>query len=210
MAQDLIAQGGYLAIALLMLLENVFPPIPSELIMPLAGFAAAQGELSLAGVIAAGSAGSLAGATFWFLVGHWLGTEGLKRWSARHGRWLTLTPGDVDAADRWFDRHGVWAVLVGRLIPTVRTLISVPAGMSGMSWGPFLLFSGIGTLAWTSFLALAGFTLGARHEAVAHWLDPVSLAVIAAIAAIYLYRVATFPRRVRAQEARATVGRERP
>lgn len=199
MAQDLIAQGGYLAIALLMLLENVFPPIPSELIMPLAGFAAARGELSLLGVIAAGSLGSLAGATLWFLVGMKLGSEGLKRWSRRHGRWLTLTPDDVDAADRWFDRHGAWAVLVGRLIPTVRTFISVPAGMSGMRWAPFLLFSAVGTVAWTSLLAVAGSYLGARHEAVAAWLDPISLAVIVVIGAIYLYRVVTFPRRVRAR-----------
>jgi membrane protein DedA with SNARE-associated domain len=198
MAETLIAQGGYVAIALLMLLENVFPPIPSELIMPLAGFAAARGELSLAGVIAAGSAGSLAGATLWFLVGRWLGTEGLKRWSRRHGRWLTLTPEDVDAADRWFDRHGVWAVLFGRLVPTVRTFISVPAGLSGMAWAPFLAFSAVGTVAWTAFLALAGHALGSRHEAVARWLDPVSLAVVAVVGAIYLYRVVTFPRRVRA------------
>lgn len=199
MTQDLIAQGGYIAIALLMLLENVFPPIPSELIMPLAGFAAAQGDLSLAGVIAAGSVGSLAGATLWFVIGMKLGTEGLKRWSRRHGRWLTLTPDDVDAGDRWFDRYGIWAVLVGRLIPTVRTFISVPAGMAGMGWGPFLLFSAVGTVAWTSLLALAGWYLGEQHEAVARWIDPISLAVIVVIGATYLYRVITFPRRVRAR-----------
>ncbi len=136
-----LEQGGYVVVALLMFLENVFPPIPSELIMPLAGFNAAQGEQNIVLVIVAGSIGSLAGALLWYYIGLWIGLERLKRFSRRHGRWLTLTPDEIDQADAWFDAYGGWAVLVGRLIPTVRTFISVPAGMSGMRLGKFLIFT---------------------------------------------------------------------
>ncbi len=185
-------QGGYFAIAALMFLENVFPPIPSEVIMLGAGLAASRGELSLTGVIAAGSLGSLAGAYFWYAIGRWIGTEGLKNWSRRHGRWITLTPREVEQADRWFDRYGPFAVLFGRLIPTVRTLISVPAGVSEMPAGRFLLFSAIGTVAWTAFLALLGDWLSGRPEAVEAWVDPVSFTVIAIAVIVYIYRFVTF------------------
>src|SRR3546814_4878679 len=113
-----------------MLAENVFPPIPSEVILPLAGYTAAQGRGSLWVVAIAGTLGSAAGAVLWYYVGRWIGIERLKRFASRHGRWLTLTPGEVNHVDRWFDRYGRWAVLFGRMVPGVRTLISVPAGRS--------------------------------------------------------------------------------
>lgn len=114
-----------------MFLENVFPPIPSEVIMPAAGFAAGQGRLSLIGVIVAGTVGSVAGALFWYYVGKWIGADRLRRWAGRHGRWLTLAPKDIDRVDRWFDQHSGKAVFLGRLVPALRTLISVPAGVFG-------------------------------------------------------------------------------
>lgn len=187
-----MAEGGYVAIGFLMFLENVFPPIPSEVIMPLAGMAAAKGDLSLWGVIVAGSVGSLAGAYLWYLVGRWIGTEGLRRWSRRHGRWLTLTPKDVDKADRWFERYGPFAVLFGRLIPTVRTLISVPAGMSEMPKRRFLLFSGIGTVAWTALLATLGSWLATKPGSIQAWIDPVSFTVLGIALVIYVWRFVTF------------------
>src|SRR3546814_2039510 len=122
-----------------MLAENVFPPIPSEVILPLAGYTAAQGRGSLWVVAIAGTLGSAAGAVLWYYVGRWIGIERLKRFASRHGRWLTLTPGEVDHVDRWFDRYGRWAVLFGRMVPGVRTLLSVPAGVSGMPLGPFFV-----------------------------------------------------------------------
>ena len=146
----MVQGGGYGAVALLMFLENVFPPIPSELIMPLAGFVAAQGRLNLVLVLVAGSVGSLAGALFWYWIGLKVGSERLARFAQDHGRWLTLTPREVRAADKWFDRHGGKAVFLGRLIPGVRTLISVPAGVSGMRFGRFVLYSGLGTVLWTA------------------------------------------------------------
>jgi membrane protein DedA with SNARE-associated domain len=183
---------GVAGIALLMFLENVFPPIPSELIMPLAGYTAAQGKANILLVILAGATGSIAGAYFWYQIGYWIGEERLKRFADRYGRWMTVSRDDIDKADDWFDEHGHKAVLVGRIIPTVRTLISVPAGLSEMPWKRFLIYSGIGSAVWTTGLALLGFALGSRYEVVGGWIDPISLAIVAAIVAYYLYRVITF------------------
>jgi membrane protein DedA with SNARE-associated domain len=187
-----VESGGYLPIALLMLAENLFPPIPSELIMPLAGFAAARGELGLASAVLAGSAGSLLGALFWYGVGRRIGAERLRLWAERHGRWLTLSPADVDRARRWFRLRGGLAVLIGRLIPAVRTLISAPAGIAAMPLGRFLALSALGTILWTGLLAGAGYLLGENHQAAAGWLAPFTDAVLAVAAAVYVYRFVTF------------------
>lgn len=195
---DFVGQAGYAGIALLMLLENLFPPIPSELIMPLAGFTAAQGRLGLVGVVLAGTLGSLAGATFWYYAGCWFGLERLRRFAARHGRWLTLEPADLDRATDWFRAHCGQAVLIGRLVPALRTLISVPAGITGMGLPRFLLFSGIGTALWAALLAGAGYLLEARYQEVQGWLNPASDAILAVLVAWYAWRVITFrPRAAR-------------
>jgi membrane protein DedA with SNARE-associated domain len=195
---DFVEKSGYPGIALLMFLENVFPPIPSELIMPLAGFSAAQGRLSLIGVILAGTAGSLAGATLWYGVGRWFGAERLKRFADRHGRWLTMSAAEIDQAQSFFDRHSGKATFFGRLVPGIRTLISVPAGILAMPFPAFLAYTALGTLAWTSLLAAAGAWLEGQHDRVAAWLDPVSTAIIVGLGAFYLYRVATFKPRAAA------------
>lgn len=189
---ELLSRAGYLGIAFLMFLENLFPPIPSELIMPSAGYSAGQGKLSLVGVIAAGTVGSVVGALFWYYVGKWIGADRLKSWAGRHGRWLTLKPRDVDKVDRWFDRHCGKAVFLGRLVPAIRTLISVPAGIFGMGLPRFLLFSTLGTAAWTALLAIAGYLLQGRHDQVAAWLNPVSNVVLGLIVVGYLYRITTW------------------
>lgn len=188
----LMQQSGYLGVLLLMVAENVFPPIPSELVMPLAGFIAARGELNILLVVAAGTAGSLLGALPWYYAGKWLGAGRLKGWAGRHGRWLTVAPGEVDAAVDWFRRHGGRAVLLGRLVPTVRTLISVPAGLTGMGLGPFLAYSAVGTLLWTGLLAGTGYLLEGQYEKVAEYLNPFSNVVLGLILLAYFYRVATF------------------
>lgn len=149
----LMERSGYLGVLPLMLAENVFPPIPSELIMPLAGFAAAGGKLTILFVVLAGTAGSLLGALAWYYVGRCLGADRLKRFTARHGRWLTLSPHEIDRAHAWFDRHGAKAVSLGRLIPAVRTLISVPAGVTRMPLARFLGRTVLGTALWTLLLA---------------------------------------------------------
>lgn len=189
---SLIDKAGYGGIAFLMLLENLFPPIPSELIMPLAGFSAAKGSLNIAGVIVAGTVGSLAGAYFWFLIGRWIGPKRLKRFAARHGRWLTLHPEEIDQARSFFERHQAAALFLGRLVPTIRTLISVPAGVNCIPTPTFLLWSSLGTSLWTALLAGAGYLLQGQYERVSEWLNPVSNVVFMALALWYVYRVISF------------------
>ncbi len=193
--QTIVETMGVFGIALLMFLENVFPPIPSELIMPLAGYAAAKGEANIFLVIVAGTAGSLAGALFWYGLGRLIDHERFKRFADRHGRFITMTRAEIERAGDWFDAYGQYAVLFGRLIPTVRTLISIPAGLSEMPVGRFLVYSGIGTAVWTTFLALFGYAVGSKYSALERWIDPISYGVIALIVAIYLWRIATFGRR---------------
>lgn len=187
-----LEHSGYLGVFALMALENIFPPIPSEMIMPFAGFVVARGELNLVGVLVAGTAGSVAGALPWYYAGRVFGCERLKRLAGRHGRWLTVSPGDIDTALAAFHKHGRKAVLFGRLIPAVRTLISIPAGLGNMSLRQFLLYSGIGSLAWTGLLTAAGFLLESKYQQVATYVDPVSKLVLGVLLAWYLYRVITY------------------
>jgi membrane protein YqaA with SNARE-associated domain len=115
----------------------------------------ARGEIGVPAVIVAGTLGSGVGALLWYYAGRWVGVDRLKRFAASHGRWLTLTPSEIDRVDRWFDRRGRWAVLFGRMIPGIRTLISVPAGVSGMPLVPFLVATFAGSAIWTSVLVVA-------------------------------------------------------
>lgn len=183
---------GYPGIFALMVLEHLFPPIPSEIIMPLAGYLAANGTLTVAGVVLAGTLGSVLGTLFWYGVGMWIGAERLKRWAARYGRVLTLSPGDIDNAQAWFDRHGGAAVFVGRMIPAIRTLISVPAGIARMPLPRYLAFTALGSLLWTLLLTGAGLLLQSQYARVADVIDPVSKAVVVAVVAVYIYRVVTW------------------
>lgn len=187
-----IESSGYLGILLLMLGENAFPPLPSEVIMPLAGYQAARGDLHIAGVIAAGTAGSVLGALVWYYVGAWVGMDRLRCWTGRHGRWLTLSPAEVDRASDWFRRHCGKAVLIGRLVPAVRTLISVPAGITRMAMPRFLFYTTIGSVLWTAALAGAGYLLQEQYSQVSANLNPVSNVVLGLIALGYLYRVIRF------------------
>jgi membrane protein DedA with SNARE-associated domain len=184
----IIAQLGYVGVALLTFLENVFPPIPSEVVIPLAGFVAARGDLQLGVVIAAGTVGSLAGASVWYELGRRIGEDGVRAWVDRHGKWLTLSATDVDSAQRWFKRHGNGAVLVGRLMPGVRTFVSLPAGFSGMPLGRFLLYSAIGTAAWTAALAYAGVVLQANFTRVGDYLNVVTNVLLAVVGIMLVRR----------------------
>ena len=185
----LIDDHGYPALAALMFLENIFPPIPSELIMPFAGYVVARGGIDPIGAVLAGSAGSLLGALAWYAIGYWLGAERVTALAKRHGRWLTISESDVDRAQRWFDRHGGAAVCIGRLIPAIRSVISAPAGIARMSATKFLLWSSIGTVAWTSLLTALGYFLGKRFTQVEAWLTPVSWAIVLLAVGGYVYRL---------------------
>jgi len=189
---DIVSQGGYLGVFLLMLAENVFPPIPSELIMPLAGFVSARGDLNIVLVILVGTAGSVVGALPWYYAGALFGRDRLKRMANRYGRWLTVSSVDIDVASLWFARHGAAAVFFGRLIPAIRTLISVPAGIVNMPLLPFLAYSTIGSLIWTALLAVTGYLLQSQYELVEQYVDPISKSVLIAVIAIYVYRFIRF------------------
>lgn len=194
---DFISAQGYPAIALLMLAENIFPPLPSELIMPFAGFVAARGELHPALAVAAGTFGSVLGALPWFFAARWWGSERLKCLADRHGRWLTVSRHDLDRAECWFRRRGALVLVFGRLLPGLRTLVAAPAGLTGMALGPFLLWSVLGSLLWCSLLTCAGYLLESRYEQIAGWLDPVAKGVLAVIVGGYIWRVARAKHRPR-------------
>lgn len=183
----IIARLGYAGVAMLTFLENLFPPIPSEMVIPLAGFVAARGELTLPLVIAMASLGSLAGASLWYAIGRRIGERRLRAWVKRHGKWITLGTADIDRAKEGFTKHGPLAVLVGRLIPGVRTLISLPAGFAAMPLAPFICFSAIGTVIWTAALAYAGVVLQSNYTMVRDYME-VATNVLLAVFAILMIR----------------------
>jgi membrane protein DedA with SNARE-associated domain len=187
----LIDQSGYLGIAFLMFLETIFPPIPSEVIMSIAGVAAGQGKLSYGLVVASGTGGAMLGNVFWYLAARALGLDRLHPLIDRWGRWLTITWPEVQRADAWFRQHGMWFVFLGRLLPTVRSLVSVPAGLLHMQFRRFLAASTLGTAIWTAMLAGAGFKLGESYERIDDVLGPASNAILVTLAAGYLWRVWT-------------------
>ena len=186
--KSIIEQFSYPGIAFLMILENVFPPIPSELIIPLSGFVSTQGKLSIAGVIIAGTLGSVAGAIVLYYVGKGIGAKRLRNWTKRHGRWIGLSTRDLDKSDDWFKRHGAKTVMFGRLVPGVRSLISIPAGVAGLDFRVFLLYTTLGSAVWTAGLAFAGRLLGRNYEQVEHVVGPVSTTVVVGIIVMLVIR----------------------
>lgn len=189
---NIISSLGYVGIALLMFLENLFPPIPSELIMPLAGFTVTQGKLDLQIVILAGTLGSVLGALLWYYVGKVVSEARLRNWINKHGKWLTLSTSDIDKSKRWMRQYGKFVIFFGRLIPGIRTFISVPAGLDKMPLIPFILYSFAGSLLWTAILAYAGFILGNNYQLVEKYVGPLSGIIIAAI---IIFLIISFIRR---------------
>ncbi|MEA1013786.1 DedA family protein [Sphingosinicella sp. LY1275] len=191
----LIEQSGYLGVAFLMFLETVFPPIPSEVIMPLAGVAAVNGPMTLWGVIASGTTGAMFGNIFWYLVARVIGIERFRPFIEKHGRWLTVDWYDVEKAERLFGRFGSVLVGVGRMMPTIRSVISIPAGLLHMRLKSFLIWSTIGTAGWSSALAIAGYMLGRRFGEIETILGPLSSAIIGLMILFYVWRQLTWRRR---------------
>ena len=173
--------AGYAAIFAAMFLENLFPPIPSELIMPLGGFLVQQGELQFIPVVLAGLLGTVIGALPWYGIGRVINEERIEQWLERHGRWIGISPAELVRSRRWFSRYGTALVFWGRLVPGIRTLISVPAGIEMMPMTPFLLWTTAGSLIWTLLLTVAGMVLGEGYSNVELWIDPVSKVVKVAL-----------------------------
>lgn len=183
---------GYGGVVVLMVLENVFPPIPSELIMPFAGYAAARGELNLWGALAAGTAGTLLGNLPWYVVARAIGVQRFQSLVRRYGRWLTISESDVQKACRWFEKYGYAAVAMGRVLPGIRTLISVPAGFVALPFLPFLIFSAIGALTWNALLTFAGYYLADHYEQASQVVGVFSNVIVGVLLAVYVYRFITF------------------
>ncbi|MDP9373021.1 MAG: DedA family protein [Chloroflexota bacterium] len=185
-AVEIVDALGYVGVFLLVALENLFPPIPSEIILPLAGFTVGQGRLSFAGVIAASTAGSVIGAWLLYGIGHWFGEARLRRFIRRLGRLPFIDEADLDKTLAWFARHGGTAVLIGRLIPVVRSLISIPAGFARMPPGRFTLYTALGSTAWNGLLISAGWILGENWESVRNYTQYFEYLTVLLIAALIL------------------------
>jgi membrane protein DedA with SNARE-associated domain len=180
---NIIQTGGYPGIALLTLIENLFPPIPSELILPVAGFLTRQGQFAFVPVVVAATIGSLIGALVLYGLGAWLGQARLEVFVRQHGRWLALEPADVERAEDWFRRHGGLAVLLGRLLPSLRSLISIPAGVARMPLLPFVAYTLVGSTLWNTALVAGGWFVGDRWDLVQPYLDLLGWAAILTLAA---------------------------
>ena len=181
---------GYPGILAAMVAENLFPPIPSEIVLPLAGFEVFRGNLAFGLTVAAATAGSLIGALILYAIGRYGGRPAIDRW----GRVLRVSQADVDRAEHWFDRWGDWVVLLSRMVPLIRSVVSIPAGILEMSLLRFVLLTTIGSLLWNLLLVGAGYQLGNRWEDVSELVGRFSdvmkvLAVLAVVAAgVWLWR----------------------
>ena len=186
---DWMSQFGYFGVFLLILLENIFPPIPSEVILTLGGFMTTTTTMTKFGVIIASTLGSVIGAAILYGIGTLLDVERLEKIVGKYGKYLRLTIKDVHKADAWFDKYGVWAVFFGRLVPLVRSLISIPAGMSNMKFGLFLLFTTLGTLIWNTVLVSVGAAVGDNWHEIVGYMDiysNVAYAIIAIVGIVFL------------------------
>lgn len=172
---------GYLGIAFLMFLDNIFPPIPSEIIMPSAGYTASKGELTLIGVIIAGSIGSIAAAMLLYWVGRKVPQPQLFKFIERYGKYIRIQVTDLEKALNWFNKHGHRIVFFGRMIPAVRSLISIPAGMSRMPFVKFMIYSSAGTVLWTSFLAYLGYHFSENQALMSAIMQRMSYFILAVV-----------------------------
>jgi len=191
-ATHIVESLGYIGVAALIALEQIFPPIPSELILPLAGFVAGEGKMWLPGTVLAATAGSLIGALVLYALGAWLGEERLRWLVTRYGGILAIHEHDLDRATRWFEQHGVKVVLLGRMVPGMRSLVSVPAGLNHMTLRTFLAYTAIGSGAWNTLLIGLGWWLEDRWNLVqryAQWYQYAALSAILIAAAWLIWRL---------------------
>jgi membrane protein DedA with SNARE-associated domain len=186
---NIVAAGGWPGVLALMFLENLFPPIPSEVIMPLAGFAAARGQMSFTLAVIAGIVGTLLGNAFWYELARAIGAARIRPLFARYGRWFAVDDKDFDKAERTLRKHGPVALFFGRLLPGIRTVISIPAGLIKIPRHVFYLWTALGSTVWTLFLASAGYLLEDHYDKVERWLEPLSYVVLAGIVLTYAWHI---------------------
>lgn len=170
-----------------MLIENVLQFIPSEAIMPLAASMVSQGKLALVPTILAGTAGTILGTVPWYLIGLYVNEEQLEAAISRYGAWFGVTSGKLKTSRLWFNRHGHLMVFWGHLVPVLRTLVSIPAGMELMPMRSFLLWTSLGRLIWNAFLTYSGYLLGEHWQVLHSWLKPVTALAVAGLIGLLLY-----------------------
>ena len=191
--RNTVSTGGYPALAGLILGENLFPPLPSEVILPLAGFYVGQGEMTFILAVLAATIGSVVGALILYAIARYGGRAVVLRF----GKVLRVKERDLDRGDEWFDRHGSWVVLFGRLVPGARSLVSIPAGLSEMPLVRFTALTALGSTVWNCALIGAGWALGEHYEKVGGIVGPVGTAVVAVCALAVLALLVTSYRRRR-------------
>ncbi|MFI7434678.1 VTT domain-containing protein [Micromonospora haikouensis] len=199
---DVIGALGAVGVALLVALESIIPPIPSEIVLAMAGYLASQGQFNVVLIVVAATVGSLLGALVLYWLGAALGEERLKRWLDH----IPLVDrDDLEKADRWFERHGRWAVLIGRVVPVVRSLVSVPAGANRMPLGEFVLLTTLGSGVWNALIVGAGFALGSRWEEVDRYSSWFNYAIFAVFGVMVVTWATKKVRRRRARRDRQSV-----
>lgn len=164
-------QFGYLGVAFLIMIENLFPPIPSEVILTFGGFMTTTTELNIPLMIVAATIGAVVGAAILYGIGTLLDVERLDKIVDKYGNILRITHADIHKADSWFDRYGFWTVFFCRFVPLIRSLISLPAGMANMNFGLFLVFTTVGTVIWNTVLIYLGAAVGSQWETIVHYMD---------------------------------------
>ncbi|MCP3740507.1 DedA family protein [Rossellomorea sp. BNER] len=192
---DIIEQFGYIGIFIMIALENVFPPIPSEVILTFGGMMTTFSDLTITGVIIAATSGSIVGAVILYKIGNLLDVERLEKIVDRWGSILRVKREDIYKADRWFDKYGYWTVLLCRMVPLIRSLISIPAGMSRMKFPIFLLYTTIGTLIWNIILVSVGAAFGESWEKIVHFMDIYSNVFYVLIALTFITFIIIFIRK---------------
>ncbi len=179
--QDVIESLGYLGVAVLVIVENLFPPIPSEIVLPFAGFVAQRGDASVVVMILAATIGSVVGALILYYISWAIGPDRLRLFVVRFGKWFGVKESDLTRAEEWFDRRSTTAVLVGRCVPLIRSIVSIPAGFRRMKIVPFALYTFIGSAVWNIVLIGAGAILGDNCDAVGEYVGIFQYVVIAVI-----------------------------
>ncbi len=193
---EIVTAFGYPGIAVLLILENLFPPVPSESIMPFAGFAAARGDLSFWMVVLVGTLASVVGTLPLYFLGRLAGAERIEAWADRYGKWLTVSRDDVRRARGWLKQYGGVVIFVCRLTPGIRSSISIPAGLSEISLPVFLFYTTLASALWTWVLTYAGFLLGQNYESFKQYVDPVAYTVMGLLTLVFLRRLVTRRRAV--------------
>ncbi len=179
--QDVIESLGYLGVALLVIAENLFPPIPSEIVLPFAGFVARRGDGSVVVMVVASTVGSVVGALVLYAIAAAIGPERIHTFVVRFGKWFGVKESDMVRAEEWFDRRSNVAVLVGRCVPLIRSLVSIPAGFRRMQFVPFVVLTAVGSAVWNVALIGAGAALGDQWDVVGDYVGIFQWVVILAI-----------------------------